>query len=95
MVQILAQILIEQDYGGRVRSSMEAHHAGAHATKKELAVVNTFIEAMKATMVLAADIHGPRQNRPQQKSVLALTNGSKPKRKLIKNRKRVRQCQLN
>jgi hypothetical protein len=74
MIEVLARMLLEQDYEGRIQVAFEAHHAGVHATKKELAAVNSLIEAMKATSILASDLHRPR---PRQAQILTLTNGER------------------
>jgi len=82
MIQILAQILLEESRGGApVMAAFHAHHAGVHATEAELHAVNTFIEAMKATMALSIQIGGRRAGKNGE--VLALpapVKAKKPKK---------------
>jgi hypothetical protein len=79
MIEVLAQMLIEE-VGGKVTLKFHARHAGVYATKRELAAVNSIIDAMKATSALAVEI--PMPTRGKQ---LTLTNGEK---QVTKRRKR-------
>jgi hypothetical protein len=88
MIEILCQMMLEEDHKGIVGIRFHAHHAGVHASKKELALVNTIINAMKATTALAAEVPIPAYT--QAREVLALPNGSKKvsKRRLKKGKRK-------
>jgi hypothetical protein len=81
MVTVYAQILMEETRRGVVAVAMDAHHAGSHATKAELAAVNSFIEAMKATTALSAQLHEPRRAPRISPKLLTLPNKEKTKRR--------------